>query len=354
MRRKLKILVIFTGGTIGSSLTGDYISPDKSKGYKLLDLFRQGDMCDIEFETLQPYTILSETLSGEYISRLGKCVEENALYGYDGVVITHGTDTVQYMAAGISYHFPNVDIPIMIVSSNHILEDPRANGLDNFSAAVRFICAEEGNGVFVPYRNSDNITYVHRGTRLLRHLPYSDDLFSIGGLIYGKYEQGNSTFMRAESEVKGKSLDQECLALPLPTTDISDILRLYPYPGMSYPRIELLDVNQLPKAILLDTYHSGTLGSPSNAAEFFSCAKANAIPVFMTGANDEPDYASIASLADAGVVRLPQASPIAMYMKLWMTLSGGSSLDARRISDILKAPIAHDVVPYGMRGPNPV
>ena len=54
---------------------------------------------------------------------------------YDGIIITHGTDTLQYTSAMLGYMFDDVSIPIVLVSSNYVLEDKRANGLINLSKA---------------------------------------------------------------------------------------------------------------------------------------------------------------------------------------------------------------------------
>ena len=51
---------------------------------------------------------------------------------YDGVIITHGTDTLQYTAAFTGYIMAGAQIPIVLVSANYVLEDVRSNGVDNF------------------------------------------------------------------------------------------------------------------------------------------------------------------------------------------------------------------------------
>jgi len=58
---------------------------------------------------------------------------------YDGIIITHGTDTLAYTAAALSFYFNAIKIPILLVSSDYPLDDSKANGLDNFMCAVEFI-----------------------------------------------------------------------------------------------------------------------------------------------------------------------------------------------------------------------
>ena len=135
----MKILVIFTGGTIGSTCENGIISPDKEKKYRLLEAyFANGGKA--EFDTAQPYTVLSENLNGEHLSLLYKSVKEAISQNiYDGIIVTHGTDTLQYTSAFLSYMLGLCNTPVVLVSSNYPIDNPKANGVDNFTAAVDFI-----------------------------------------------------------------------------------------------------------------------------------------------------------------------------------------------------------------------
>lgn len=342
-----RILVVFTGGTIGSASDGERISPDSSTASKLIDMFWENtDMFsadDILFEEDRPYEILSENLTGDHIRMLGQCVQEKLGDGYDGIIVAHGTDTIQYSAAALSYLLPDVPIPIMIVSSNYVLDDPRANGLANFNAAVRFICGEEGNGVFVSYRNSDGITYIHRGCRLLPHLPYEDDLRSIYGLAFGHFDVATGAFVRSDDDIV-ETAPELTPPLALPKTADSRIWRLIPYPGMPYPQLIQHDRHLLPRAILLDSYHSGTIADAKEASRMYAFAAKRTIPIFLAGANNEADYESVETWKEAGVMALPQASPIAMYVKLWMLISADPKASEEDLFEHMCVPVAGDII----------
>lgn len=113
---------------------------------------------------------------------------------------------MQYSAAALSYALGNSCKPVMLVSSNFVLTDESANGLPNFAAAVDFIENKYGNGVFVPYKNSDGKLYIHRASRLLQHSELSDDIFSIKNKYYGSYNGDtfikNPDFDEKEDEIK--------------------------------------------------------------------------------------------------------------------------------------------------------
>lgn len=66
---------------------------------------------------------------------------------YDGIVVTHGTDTLQYTSAFLAYIFDGLNVPIVLVSANYPLDDSRSNGFENFVGAIDFIKSGSGNGV---------------------------------------------------------------------------------------------------------------------------------------------------------------------------------------------------------------
>lgn len=358
----MKILVIFTGGTIGSAIKEGYISTDKKKAFKLLEIYTARHKDGVDFDLIEPFTLLSENMTGEYLSLVGRCVQENIEKQYDGIIITHGSDTIQYTAASLSYFLPRLSIPVMLVCSQLILDHPLANGPANFAAAVSFIRAKAGKGVFVPYRNNDGILYIHRGTRLLPHLPYSDNLYSIRNQYYGTVsEDGIFSGMDASAPQEdicatGTSPQQAQIrlsvrGLSLPSEWNSHILRLFPYPGMAYPSLHPCafspeDSVDSFRAVLLDTYHSGTLCSITPGIEqFFAIAAEKGIPVFLTGANAGPDYDSVKLWKNLHINILPPASPVAMYMKLWMALCSTDLLREIPLAEILKTSVSGDILP---------
>ena len=68
----MKIMVIFTGGTIGSAVNDGFISPDNSQGYKLITEYekfstRSNARQPVDLYTCMPYSLLSENLNGDYL-----------------------------------------------------------------------------------------------------------------------------------------------------------------------------------------------------------------------------------------------------------------------------------------------
>ena len=306
----MKILVIFTGGTIGSTVSGDYISTDGNKPYVILEKYNAQYPNDIEWDTVSPYTILSENVTCKTYSMLYDTVKDALNKEYDGIIITHGSDTLQYSAAFLSLVLGTDTVPVLLVSSNYVLEDERANGMDNFRCAVEFIENKMGRGVFVPYKNNGEDCKIHVPSKLLTHNPYSDDLFSIGGGYYAKYD-GDVFLYGTHHEIEYEK--------PLePKVDFdregTGILKLSMHPGMVYPK----DFTGV-KAVLIQAYHGGTLCVESKELQsFVKRAKEEAVSVYLVGANSETEYESCKEYESIGITVLPQVSPIYAYMRLWV------------------------------------
>lgn len=304
----MKILVVFTGGTIGSSNCDGVITPDKANSYKLLELYSAFDD-SVEFVTVQPYNILSENLCSDNLKMLCKCIKSYDLSGFDGVVVTHGTDTLQFTSAFLSYVFGLCKTPIVVVSANYPLENSLSNGLINFRSAVDFIKTGEGRGVFVAYTNCGDAPQIHRASRVTAHSAYSDLVFSVLDEVYGEmhgsFLKKNDRYKENEDEISFEDYRLE---------ENSRVLYVKPYVGMSYP-----EINDDIKAILLEGYHSGTLNtSGKNFCKFCKNAEEKGIPIFLTGACEGFYYESKTLFDDLKINVLPPASPIAMYVKLWL------------------------------------
>ncbi len=343
----MKILLIFTGGTIGSTESGGFISPDGEKVYKLVNMYRKraekNKDGNVLFDIIKPYQELSENINCNNLKLLACCLKNVQADKYNGIIITHGTDTIQYTSAFTGYIMQGLNIPVVFVSSNYVLEDARSNGVDNFYYAVEFIRQENKGGVFVSYCNSGSSPKIHYATRLIMHQAYSDALYSVFGMYYGYFDDGkficrdkNDLYLNS----KDKNVFQEyiCNSSTADGSGLSGIMVIHPYPGMKY----MLPLSGT-KAVLHYTYHSGTVCSKAEGLnEFADYTRANKIPVFITGAGNGADYESMKCYRELGFYVLAPASPEAMYIKLWLCTINNKSIN--KIAGIMNTPIAADIV----------
>ena len=297
----MKILLIMTGGTIGSAFDGGSIDVRPDGRSAVVDRYT-AEHSDVLFDTVNPLNILSERVSADDFNILAKALYDIDDSNYDGVIVTAGSDTLAYLSAFVGLVLGGCALPVMIVAANKILTAPDSNGYENFCCAVELI--KRGlRGVFVPYRNSDGVAYVHSATDL-RQADLSEDFFSLHE-AHGVYENGRFTSKRPYI---GQRLPAVFGKENLP--HISDnVLLLTPYPMQDYTRINTDGV----RAVLHTLYHSATLDSP-RAVGF---VRELDVPFFIASvrAGQKP-YATTKEIIEAGAVPLYDIAPECAYMKL--------------------------------------
>ncbi|MCH5296405.1 MAG: asparaginase [Ruminococcus sp.] len=302
----MKILVVFTGGTISCTQDNGILSTDESNSYLLIDMYNRLDS-SVKFEMLSPYTILSENLCGDNLMMLYNAINNYDISQFDGIIVTHGTDTLQYTSAFLGYAFSDCNLPIVVVSANYPLADNRSNGFDNFCAAINFIRSGKGWGVFVAYKNGSNAVQIHRATRLLAHNAYSDNLHSVFDVPFGYIERGE--FVADKNYTESKN---EFIFDTISISSSNDIITVKSGVDIIYPQL-----NSNIKAVLMEGFHSGTLATNLKSLQnFCTQAKQLEIPIFLTGICSGFEYESKQLFDELSICSLPSAAPIAMELKL--------------------------------------
>ncbi|MBR1731257.1 MAG: asparaginase [Ruminococcus sp.] len=247
----MRIAVIITGGTILSEEMSGWFTLSDHRKKEILSLIPSG----FEAEVFSPYFILSEQLDGEKLTALINEVGSRLRGGYDGIIVLHGTDTLQYSAAALSLAYGNRNIPIVLVSANYVLDDERSNGKSNIYYGARFIEQKIG-GVFVSYKNTGGSPSIYLANTLLPHIPYSDTLYSTCG-EYGYFD--GESFVNLIGELNLDAIGRFNLSKHCP------LLWIKASPGMSLPNADEY------KAVIIEAYHSGTL--PTDDEAFISFCK---------------------------------------------------------------------------------
>ena len=146
MAEKKKILLLTTGGTIASLPGGDGLEPQRS------------DVMERELEQLRTYYDItvrdvmcldSSNITPEEWQTIARYVFEQRT-GFDGIVISHGTDTMAYTASAVTYMLPDIDVSVVFTGSQLPLADMLSDGPDNLRTA--FAMAASGHpGVFLAF-----------------------------------------------------------------------------------------------------------------------------------------------------------------------------------------------------------
>ncbi len=143
-----KILMIATGGTIASKNTGEGLTPAISAGELLQFVPELAQKCEID--AVQPFSLDSTNVYHRHWLALAALIEEK-YDDYDGFVVTHGTDTMAYTAAALSYLVQNSPKPIVLTGSQRSAylrdTDARSNLYDAFC-----YCVDDGaHGVHIVF-----------------------------------------------------------------------------------------------------------------------------------------------------------------------------------------------------------
>ena len=132
-----RILFIATGGTIASKKTKKGLTPQISPQELLGYVPEAGEMAEIEVAA--PFNLDSSNVTPEHWQQLVKLIRDN-YESYDGFVIAHGTDTMAYTAAALSYMIQNSEKPIVLTGAqrpiNLEITDAKTNLRDSFLYAV--------------------------------------------------------------------------------------------------------------------------------------------------------------------------------------------------------------------------
>jgi L-asparaginase len=139
---KKRILLIHTGGTIGMTKDKDsgVLRPDRF--YKsLVNMIPElSDIAEIEVEI--PFVMDSSELNSQHWKQIAHLIKKN-IDRVNGVVITHGTDTLSYSASALSYMLMNVPIPVVLTGAQKPLSELRSDARANFINAVELAGTSE-------------------------------------------------------------------------------------------------------------------------------------------------------------------------------------------------------------------
>ncbi|MFU0832713.1 MAG: asparaginase [Oscillospiraceae bacterium] len=142
-----KILLLTTGGTIASEPTEEGLAPEMNGRQFAAYLNMLITDCHVEIENL--YQLDSSNIQPEEWQGMARAVAKHYRQ-YDGIVMTHGTDTMGYTASVLSFMLKNIPIPVVLTGSQLPIQHPLTDAVENLRCA--FAMAKSGRaGVFVAF-----------------------------------------------------------------------------------------------------------------------------------------------------------------------------------------------------------
>jgi len=163
-----KVSIVSTGGTIASKV--DYRTGAVKPALDAEDLYsvvpELADLADIQANVL--FSLFSENIGPQEWTKIAEYVADQARNGADGVVIAHGTDTLAYTAAALSFAFTVLPIPVVLVGSQRSSDRPSSDAASNLIAATSVAGLAPFAEVVVAMHDwiSDEKIAVHRGTKV--------------------------------------------------------------------------------------------------------------------------------------------------------------------------------------------
>ena len=133
------ILMIGTGGTIASEMTPDGLTPELSPAQLLRYVPAIRDLCRVDCVNL--FSIDSTNITPTHWLKTAAAIREH-YEDYDGFVISHGTDTMAYTAAALSYLVQGADKPVMLTGAQKPINYDSTDSKLNLTDA--FVCAASG------------------------------------------------------------------------------------------------------------------------------------------------------------------------------------------------------------------
>ena len=131
-----KVSIISTGGTIASRV--DYVTGGVYAAMSSRDLLsivpELADIAQIEADIL--YSVFSENINSEHWEGMAKRVAEKIKQEADGIILTHGTDTMGYSTAALSFAIQNLPVPVIFVGSQRSSDRPSSDSATNLVAVV--------------------------------------------------------------------------------------------------------------------------------------------------------------------------------------------------------------------------
>ena len=146
MDKKKKILLMTTGGTIASVPGGEGLEPMRSGVMEReLELLRTY----YEITVLDVMCLDSSNIRPEEWKQIATEIFNNR-HGFDGIVVSHGTDTMAYTASAVTFMLQDIDLPVVFTGSQLPLRDMLSDGPDNLRTA--FAMAASGcPGVYLAF-----------------------------------------------------------------------------------------------------------------------------------------------------------------------------------------------------------
>ena len=336
-----KLGIILTGGTIGAQ-------GDENDVLRVSSLPERRIVSSISSATVEvPLRKLSEDFTpGDWltIARSVKSLADSQ--ELDAVVILHGTDTLAYSSAGLSFLLADLPIPVVLTGANRPLSEPDSDAATNYFDAVTAALGLP-EGVYVSFSGTLNKpSLIHLGTRVRKQRAGGQAFQSIGLEPLARVTEGKLSHLRPIPPRQ-----------PLKTTNLSideSVLFVKLYPGCPLRDFSELVALHSKRVVVIELYPSQT--GPGSSSDFSlaafttRCIESGAIVVGTIGEGVQriqATYESTVEFREAGGILLPSILPEVAVVKVMWAL--GQTYNFDEFKEILFRNIAGELVDRNSR-----
>ena len=280
-----------------------------------------------EIANIDPEVVLSEyseNVRPEHWTLMAKRIEENVLSGkYDGIILSHGTDTMHYTAAALSFALQNLPIPVVLVGAQRSSDRPSSDASTNLIGACTFAIKSKISGVFVAMHHtiSDDVIACHVGTRVRKnHTSRRDAFHSIDISPFALVNKNQIEICEQYADLKFKERSKNLENFSVRPNFEDKIMLLKFYPGFDCKIIDYC-VQKGNRAIIFEGTGLGHINK--ECFHQIRTAIKNGIFVFMTsqciwGKTSLTVYDTGRDLLEIGVVPLSNTtSETALVKAMW-------------------------------------
>lgn len=324
-----KILLIGTGGTIASEVTDSGLAPELTTEQLLAHIPAISEICRVD--CVQLLNLDSTNIGPSHWLLLARCIREHYA-PYDGFVVTHGTDTMAYTAAALSYLVQGSPKPIVLTGAQKPIGFDSTDSKVNLTDAFR-CAAEDMPGVSIVFDHK-----VIPGTRARKTRSKSFQAFSSINYPYlGVLRDG----------VLLRYIRQDCGAAPVFYDTLDDKVALLKLlPGADRAQADfLLERND---ALIIESFGVGGL---PEAGGFYNCIRqwmdAGRIIVLTTQVASEGSDLGVYHVGHVlknglGVLEAYDMTTEAVAAKLMWIL--GQTRDRAEVERLFYTPVARDIL----------
>ena len=326
---KKNILLLTTGGTIASKPGGQGLEPQRS------------DVMERELEQLRTYYRItvrdlicldSSNIKAEEWQLIARHIYEDRV-GFDGVVVSHGTDTMAYTASAVTFMLPNIDIPVVFTGSQLPLADMLSDGPENLRTA--FAMAASGHpGVFLAFDRK-----VMLGCRAVK----------IRASGFSAFESVNARYA-AQVTNRGLAVDTSVLPVPGGPPRLADALSQNVFllkltPGLNPAVFDVLAAMGY-KGIVIEAFGLGGVNVLHKGLRGIRRAVEDGISVVVTtqclyDSSDLRVYQVGNQLLDLGVIQGRDMTTEAAMTKLMWAL--GQNMNPEQVKDLFEKSLAGEI-----------